>query len=237
MKRRSIPIIFILILIALIVYMIKFPSNKIDLPYTADNPSTQQDTKEEPKQNILDIQKQIEEQLRKEQEVKAENERLERLQNPELITSNLREVGILITYQGEVTYKDKIVQKGFLNKRELYINILYQFGIGINLNKIEVGKIVGDIVTINIPKVAMQVEYLKILPKETTINGTKSAFAKQFKPSEIEFVYETAQDTTLSKINNTPEIFDNAYENLENNLRNLIMELGYKKVYFKEMTN
>jgi hypothetical protein len=215
--------------------MIKFPSNKIDLPYTADNPSTQQDTKEEPKQNILDIQKQIEEQLRKEQEIKAEEERLLRLQNTELITSNLREVGTLITFTGEKTYRDKVVQKGFLNARSLLIELNYEYGIGLDLNKIYVEKIVGDKVTIDIPKAALQVQYIKRLNKNSSITGEKSLFAKQFKPSEIDFIYEISQEMVLTEVNSTPEYFNKAYESLKDNLESLIKELGYSSVRFNEM--
>jgi hypothetical protein len=241
MKRKSSKplIIFILLLIGIIIFLLQFniTPKKINSPYTADNPTQNQieNTKEEPKQNILDIQKQVEEQLRKEQAIKAEQERLTRLQNPELITSNLREVGILITFTGEKTYKDKIIQKGFLNARGLLVNLVYEFGIGMDLNKIYVEKIVGDKVTINIPKVALQVEYIKRLNKDSLISGTKSLFAKQFKPSEIDFIYEQSQEMVLTEVNGTPEYFDKAYESLKDNLESLIKELGYKQVIFKQI--
>jgi hypothetical protein len=237
MRTRRIPVMFFLLLIAIIVFLLQFDvTPKINSPYTADNSTQNQteNTKEKP-QNILDIQKQMEDKIKKEQEIKAEQERLAKLQNPKLITSNLREVGILTTFKGEKLYQGKIVEKGFLNARAVLIEINYEFGIGIDLNKIYVEEIVGDIATINIPKVAMEVQYIDMLTKEPLVSTTKTLFAKEFTPSQIEFIIRNSKDLTLAEVNSTPEYFDKAYESLKDSLEGLIKELGYKSVKFSEI--
>lgn len=231
MKRRPL-IITILFLIATIVFLSAFDvTPKTQSPYTADKPQT---TKEK-SETILDIQKQIEEEIRKEQEAKAEKERLARLSDPELISSNLRAVGKLTTFQGIETYQDTIIEKGFLKARGLDIEINYEFSLGIDLNKIYIEKIEGDEVTINIPKVAIQIQSLTRLNKDSYIHSTKTLFAKEYSPSLIDSIVEQSQDAVAEKINKTPEYFDKAYESLKDNLEGLILELGYTKVKFTEI--
>jgi hypothetical protein len=230
MKRRYL-IIFILLLIAIIVLQLNLRPLTINAPMVDKDQRVANDTS----QSILDIQKQIEEEILKEQEAQAEIQRLARLQNPDLILSELEGVGKLITYQGKVSYADSITQKGFLNKRNIDIALMYRFGIGIELNTISISAIEGDTVTINIPRQELKIQYIELLTEESTINSQKSMFAQQFKPKEIEYIYEKSQEVCLYKVNESVELFDKAYESLVENLESLIKEIGYSEVYIEEV--
>lgn len=246
MITRKPLIIFILLLIAIIIFQLQFSitPRKINSPYTADNPKQTQDTKEKP-QNILDIQKQIEEQMRKEQEIKAEQERLARLQNPEYILSALSKVGNLRidVFEGNHTYTSTINQNGTIIKKGLEVYLKYHFIIGadLNLSTWEVASIEGDVVTLNIPYIKPYLKSVEENEDESYIkdvNADKKWFVKRYKTSEIEFIKDFAKKATVEKINNSPSIWEEANKGLEENIdsiKQLILKLGYSDVKFDEI--
>jgi len=168
----------------------------------------------------------------KEQEEKAKQDKIEALQNPELIEKELTKVGKLITYEGKIFYDDSIIHKGFLNSRKLTLKLLYKFGIAINLNDIVIDEYIEDIVVLRIPRDGLVLEYIQMLPEESYVNGEKSLLAKYFKPKEVKVLLDEAYYTTQERINNTDAIFVKAEESLRENLESLILRLGYKKVIF-----
>jgi hypothetical protein len=244
MKRKT-SIIFILFLIAIIIFLLQFnvTPKKIDSPYTADN-STQNQTEntKEKQQNILDIQKQIEEQMRKEQAIKAEEERLLRLQDVNLVLSNLDKVtGLKIDVcEGIETYHNVINQNGTIYKKGLEAYLVYRFIIGVDLklNEWQVDTIEGDVITLKIPEIK---PYLKSLEEKEDVSYIKDLYAdkkwfvKRYKPSETEFIRDYAIKYIKVKINDSPEIWEKAQEGIDDNIetiRQFILGLGYSEVYF-----
>jgi hypothetical protein len=168
----------------------------------------------------------------KEQEEKAKQDKIEALQNPEIIEKELEKVGRLITYQGKIFYDNTVIHKGFLSSRKLTLKLLYKFGIAIDLNNIEIVEYIEDTVILKIPSDNLVLEYIQTLPEDSIINGERSILAKYFTPEEIKVILDEAQNTTIERINNTDEMFVKAEESLRENLEKVILRLGYNKVIF-----
>jgi hypothetical protein len=168
----------------------------------------------------------------KEQEEKAKRDKIEALQNPEIINKELEKVGKLIVFQGKIFYYDEVIHKGFLNSRKLTLKLLYKFGIAIDLNDIIIEDYIEDTVVLRIPRDGLVLEYIQMIPEESYVNGEKSLLAKYFKPEEIKVLLDEAQNTTVERINNTNKMFVKAEESLRENLESLVLKLGYKKVIF-----
>lgn len=227
-------ILLLTVLLGLLIFILSAKNIQPNNQETVTNPTNKTITKTELETNFDKFkaeearQKSIEE-LEK---LAKEKVRLERLANPELVTSELTRVGKLITYEGKAKYEDKIIEKGFLNKRELFVDITYKFGMSIDLHEVKVVLIDGDKITISVPKDKVKLEYVSNIKEETLINGYKSRFAKQFTPEEVNYIINYAKGKTEEKLNAMDDLFFQAHENAKNELGNLIVALGYHRVRF-----
>jgi hypothetical protein len=52
-------------------------------------------------------------------------------------------------------------------------------------------------------------------------------------PDEVKYIFQNAYIITKSRINATEEIFNVAYESLQENLTDIICKLGYNKIIFE----
>ena len=52
-------------------------------------------------------------------------------------------------------------------------------------------------------------------------------------PDEVKYIFQNAYIITKSRINATEEIFNVAYESLQENLTDIICKLGYNKIILK----
>jgi len=168
----------------------------------------------------------------KEQEEKERQEKIKKLQNPEIITKELEKINEWNTFRGTEPYNDVKIHKGFLNSKKLELKLLYEFKIGIDLNSIVVDEFIEDIVVLKIPKDSLQVKSIQLLTEQSYVNGEKSLLAKQYKPEEVKVILDNAQNETVEKINANDEYFVKAEESLRENLEKLVLKLGYKKVIF-----
>jgi hypothetical protein len=168
----------------------------------------------------------------KEQEEKAKKDKIEALQNPEIIEKELEKVGKLICYEGKIYYNDKVIHKKLLSSRKLSLKLLYKFGIAIDLNNVIIDEFIDDTVVLRIPDDSLVLEYIQMIPEESYVNGEKSLLAKYFKPEEVKVLLDEAQNTTIDRVNNTDAIFEKAEESLRENLQKLVLRLGYNKVIF-----
>lgn len=175
--------------------------------------------------------KKLEEYNKQEEARRKEQERLDRLQNAEIITMELEKVSKLICYEGKTIYKDTVV-KGFFAKNKLSLNITYKFGVAFDLNKIVVDEIINDVAVIKIPN-EFVLEYVEELTDQSFVNGKKNWFAKDFTPEENDFIRDYAKEKVVERINSTPIVFEKADESLKDTIEKLVMKLGYSKVIFK----
>jgi hypothetical protein len=234
-NKISIKAIIILMIIAIILPFILGGIGTLLKKDTNDKTTDSEKINHQVEKQNFDNSKTEEELLKykmKEQEEKAEKDRIEALQNPEIIEKELQKVGKLITYEGKIYYNDEVIHKTFLAQRKLTLKLLYKFGIAIDLNNITIEDYIEDTVVLKIPDNSLILEYIQYLPEESTINGEKSLLAKYFKPEEVKVILDEAQNTTIERINNTDAIFEKANESLRENLEKLILKLGYKKVIF-----
>ena len=156
---------------------------------------------------------------------------LERLQDPNIITNELKKKGNLIVYEGNVEYKDIISERSFWGSKNLVLNLQYRFGISYNLNNIEVINFFEKNVIIKILQNNLALEYLE-LRNESQINGHKSFLVSNFKPEEVNMILKNAYDKTNLDIKQNREIFNQAYESLKESLTPLIQKLGYEDVIY-----
>jgi hypothetical protein len=158
---------------------------------------------------------------------------LQALQNPEIITQELNKVGKLLVYQGKEQYSDYLKETTLLTKQELTIQITYNFGIAIDLNSIIVNKFYDKTVLIKIPKDEIKLEYIEADGDNFTLNEDRNWLTDGFTPDEIEMVVESAFEETKNKIINDKQVFLDSMESLKENLRELILKLGFEEVIFE----
>lgn len=214
MRKRTILLIIIIIGLS---YYIKFSiqSAKANPPTITQNTSTQ----------VVDFEK-----------IQKRQDELKKLQNPRLIENSLKQVGKLTTLEGQYNYISDPVEKGIFNiiLRQIHIDFLYRWGIGINLENVKVIQIVsGRIVYIKIPKNKIQLQYIEMVNDQSSVtNGKKFFLASQFKPSETDIIINQCQANVANKIGSTQSYFELAEKNLENELDKFIKSLGYSQVIF-----
>lgn len=239
MRHRKTLIKLIIILLIIIPLLITWNVIKHNIPLTEEAVTSENidDTYNEELQAQMDeyAKKQTEEEAKRLEAERKEKERLQRLSNPKLIILELEKVSKLITYEGKVTFKNQFINKSFMAKKTIDLDITYNFGIGMNLNAIEVGDIVEDTVVIQIPKDQLVLMYLDNIPEQTIINHSRTMFAKQYKPEEVNMIINFAKEKTTEQLNSTEELFVKADESLKDTLEDMILKLGYRKIIFEEM--
>lgn len=183
---------------------------------------------------ISDIQLQLDKYKEQEQKEKVRALELQVLQDPQIVINELNKVSKLIVYEGQSDYEDYIVESNFWGSRTINLNLQYNFGISIELNKINVKEIYQKTVVLNIPKQEFKIEYVE-LDNKSKLESNKEWFIAQYKPEDIKIIFNQANDKVRWKILNDKSIFDMASESLKSNLRELILKLGYEEVKFEEI--
>jgi hypothetical protein len=183
---------------------------------------------------ISDIKLQLNKYKEQEQQEKIRAFELQVLQDPQIIISELNQVGKLIVYEGQSNYEDYIVESNFWGSRTINLNLKYNFGISIELSRIKVKEIYNKTVILNIPKQEFKIEYVE-LDNKSKLESNKEWFISQYQPEDIKIIFNQANDKVRWKILNDKSIFEKSYESLENNLRELVLKLGYEDVKFEEI--
>jgi hypothetical protein len=204
-----------------------------------------QETQTTPQQQVTNDTKDLQNQIKdlentvntyklKAQEDKLRKIRLQQLQSPEIIVSELQKTNELIVYTGVFTYNDYIKEGSWFANKSLDITLTYNFGIVIDMNTVTVSGFADEIPILMIPKDEVKLKYVELDTANSKIDGKKSFFSKQFLPEDIKGLAELAQESVTDKINNDKEIFDSAFFTLKENLKDLILKLGYSDVIFVE---
>ena len=242
-KKRKITrlIITVLLIVAILFVGFKITTKAISIR-KATKPVTEgiktvteyvQDTSKD--ELVMKLTEQLNEFKKFEAEEIKRQEKIKALQDPTIINTQLEKVGKLITYEGTANYVDKIVDKKFLKSRTLDVQLTYRFGIGMELSRIQVAGFMEDTVIINIPRNGLVLEYIELQGEKVILNEKTSMLAKEFSSDEIKTIIQSGQQTTTQQINSTKEIFIKAEESLKDNLRNLIVKLGYRQVIFQSI--
>ena len=154
------------------------------------------------------------------------------MQDPTIIRSELKRVGKLITTEGRYKYFSNIVNKDkFFNKftlREITLDFEYAFQIGIDLQYIKINKIEDKIVYIVIPKNRIQLQSITMnIQNSRIIDGKNMIMFDQFSPSDVGVLVNQSTQNVVNKIGMDNELFNKAEVNLQEELRGLILGLGY----------
>ena len=205
---------FLLVVITLFVANIYFKANDLSIPTNVKTEQSQ----------LGDYQKEID-----------RAKELKLLQDPTIIQNNIRKIGKLTSLEGQYKYFSQITDKGFLNLtlREMTLDFTYSFGIGMSMEYIKINKIEGKTVYIHIPKNRMQLQYIQMSPDSRIVGDKKMFLVSQFKPSDVEVLIEQSQQNVVNTIGADKEIFNKALENLQDELKKLIISMGYEMVVFE----
>lgn len=156
---------------------------------------------------------------------------LDKIQNPEIVVSQLHAKGKLIVYGGEVEHKDLLTQKSFWGDKNLNLNLKYKFGISYDLSEIKVVSIVEKNVIIKVDINRLCLEYLELI-NDSQVDGQSSLLVSDFKPDEVNMTLKNAYNKTTVTVNENREIFNQAFIELKTKLTELISKMGYTKVIF-----
>ena len=180
---------------------------------------------------LQELQTQVTELTKKDQEEKVRRIKLQVLQNPEIINDKLQKISKLLVYKGVVSYNDCISESSFWGSKSIQLKLKYNYGISYELKNVGIYGFYDNIVTIKLPKNELKLEYLE-LDKETKIEGNKKWFNNGYTPQDTEIILEQAQEKARQKIENDRKIYDAAFISLEDSLKEIIKKLGYKDVIF-----
>lgn len=149
--------------------------------------------------------------------------------NPQIIYNKFKQVRELITQKGSVTYTNTIVDDGFWGDKKIDLNLKYNYGLGIDLNKLVVKSIVGDTVLIQIPQYELKLKYLE-LDVDSQVTSTKSLLAQQFKPEDVHIILQQSQQKVADSINLNRSMYGEAFERLQREIERMVMALGFSSV-------
>ena len=162
-------------------------------------------------------------------EIDRELELKKKMQDPTIIRNQIRKVGKLTSLEGKYKYQSKITDKGImdLTLREITLDFVYNFGMGMNLQYITVLKVENKTVYIKIPKNRVQLHYIELNQDSRIIEGKKMILVNQFSPSDTEILIEQSQQNVVNMIGADNELFNNTMINLQEQLEKLVLSLGY----------
>lgn len=220
MKVMKTKIILLAIIIIMLSYYFKFGNQS-----KANSPPTVSANQEQFQLADVDNEK-----------IKKRQEELKHLQNPQFIEQNLKQVGKLIIFESQYHYTDNPTEKGIfgITLRQIHIDFLYRFGLGIDLEDVEVTQIVsGKIVYIKIPENKIKLQFIEMINDQSTLSDGKKFFlVKQFKPSETDMIINQCQQNVVNKIGFNQSYFELAEKNLESELNKLVLKMGYSQAIF-----
>lgn len=175
----------------------------------------------------------VEQSLNAYEKDKNREEQLKRLQDPTILQTQLNKVGKVTSLCGNYNYFSKIEDKdGLFNKfvlRDMTLEFNYSFGIGTDLSNIRVTDIKGTTVYLDVPRNKMKLQYIEMNPESKITDSHKVILVSQFSPQDIETVTEQSQQNVVDKINSDNGLFDKAQVNLEDDIKNLVLNFGYYK--------
>jgi len=175
-------------------------------------------------------------QLRTDQENIDRVKQLEKLQSPQYVLGEIHKVGKLTTLQSSYKYSSNIKNEalfGHLTLREITLDFTYNFAIGMDLQYIKIRSISNKTITIQIPKAYLQLMYIELDSSSKIIDGKNMIFVSQFKPSDVQTLINQSQQNCANEIGSNSKLFEQALANLESNLKDLILKLGYENVQFE----
>jgi hypothetical protein len=155
--------------------------------------------------------------------------------DPKIINKELEKVGQLIVFKGAMTYAEPVENKGLLWSRKVDLQLNYNFGFAIDLSKVGVEEIAPNVVSMSIPRQEIKLAYMELDANTSTVNGTKTTFARQFTPDEIKFLIEAAQKEVTNKVTQDMNIYSKSMDSVKISLEQLAMKLGFKKVVCSEV--
>ena len=169
--------------------------------------------------------------------IDREAELKKKMQDPTIIRNQIRKAGKLTSLEGQYKYQSKIIDKGFmdLTLREITLDFTYNFGMGMDLQYITIYKVENKIVYIKIPKNRIQLQYIELNSQDSRIiEGKKMILVNQFSPSDTEVLMEQSQQNVVNMIGADKELFNDAMINLQEQLKKLVLSLGYyERVVFE----
>ena len=169
--------------------------------------------------------------------IDREAELKKKMQDPTIIRNQIRKAGKLTSLEGQYKYQSKIIDKGImdLTLREITLDFTYNFAMGMDLQYITVSKVENKIVYIKIPKNRIQLQYIELNSQDSRIiEGKKMILVNQFSPSDTEVLMEQSQQNVVNMIGADKELFNDAMINLQEQLKKLVLSLGYyERVVFE----
>jgi hypothetical protein len=184
---------------------------------------------------VTKLQSELDKYKQAEHEEEIQKLELLALQNPEIIQNEFNNVGKLIVNEGNYTYKDSIAISKWYGHKELYINLIYNYGIAIDLNTITIDKFVDKTVYITIPTNEIKLHYLELDNELSKIEGDKSLLISQFTPKDINIIIGNTNNVVRDTIEQDKDIYTDSLISLKDNIRSLILQLNYDDVVFNEI--
>jgi hypothetical protein len=155
--------------------------------------------------------------------------------DPKIINKELEKVGKLIVFTGKMVYNEPVENKGFMWSRRLDLQLTYNFGIAIDLAKIQIDEVAPNVVSMKIPRQEIKLMYVELDANNSIVDGQKSMFSREFTAEEMKVILGFAQESITKKIEADKDIYNKSVESLKQSLEQLVMKLGFKKLIVEEV--
>jgi hypothetical protein len=212
-----------------------FVANYLNYVKEKNEPPTQDTIEQQFVDNNDELQAELNKYKEKVQKEELRKIELKKLQNPEIINTELSKVGKLLIYQGKMQYSDIMVESKWWYKKELNLELHYNFGIAIEVYKIVVSRFIDKTVVLQIPVNEIRLEYIELNSDESKHNSERSWWASEYSPAEMDQIYEKAQSDMKYRVENDKGIYQEALVSLKDCLRELLGKVGYEEVVFEEI--
>lgn len=169
---------------------------------------------------------------------KPQTEQVVETPNPKILKKAFAKEGTLIVAKGEEEYLSTYREPKYWNLgfRELNMDLIYQYGLGIDMSKIDVLGFDNDgsTVIIQIPKNQIKLDYIKLDMDQSKINGDSSFAVKGFNPTEVKVQLTKSEDKVKDKLLKDKYIFEEGKDSLKDTIKGIAMKMGFTQVLFEE---
>lgn len=193
-------------------------------------PKTQQEKDAKVDHQIQELENQLNTYKKKEQEEKLRKIQLQTMQNPQIALDAFKKVGFLIVYEGKISSGDTLAEGTFWGERKLNLDLQYNFGVGMDLTKVEVKQIVDTTIILKLPDFVLK--YLEQDTENSKVESSTTWFAANFNPEDTDMALDNEWKETLNNIMNTPDIYAIAKKSGCEVIEELMKKVGYTEVKY-----
>lgn len=147
----------------------------------------------------------------------------------QMLVRELKKVGNLICYEGKYNYLYIDEETKWYGSKNISANLIYNFGLGIDFSTIKI-ELNGNKIIARIPEDRIEISYIELENKESTLKYFNSIFMEKYDINEIQ---RDCRDNVKLEILASEEYFHEAVNSIKERIREIGKQFGYNNIEFK----